>query len=60
MKCLCYATMKNGDLCLSTSTDGTGKCGRHGGLSRKSLETIKEMKTMGYEPDGDVIMTFNN
>lgn len=56
MKNLCFETKRNGDLCLSTSNDGSGKCGRHGGLSERTIKTIKEMKSAGYEPNGDRIM----
>lgn len=56
MKNICFQTKGNGDLCLAVSNDGSGKCGRHGGLSERSMKTIEKMKLAGYEPDGDLIM----
>ena len=56
MKAVCFATTKHGNLCLNTSNDKSGKCGRHGGLSKKAMDNIRAMKIMGYEADGDVIM----
>jgi hypothetical protein len=59
MKNLCFTLKENGSLCLSTSNDGSGKCGRHGGLSEKSMKTIEEMRLAGYQPNGDRIMKKN-
>lgn len=50
---ICMTKMKNGKLCMASTNDGSGKCGRHGGLS---IKTIKELTNSGYEPNGDRIM----
>lgn len=54
---ICLAEKANGDLCLAISNDGSGKCGRHGGMSER---TVKRLKISGYEPNGDRIMRKNS
>jgi hypothetical protein len=50
---ICMTKMKNGKSCMASTNDGSGKCGRHGGLS---IKTVNKLTNAGYEPNGDRIM----